>query len=321
MIDTPLLDIIQRLRATITTGKLKDVVPKTDYIMISCPHHKGGREAHPDCGVYIGDNPSKTYGFVHCFACGWAVSFVAFVQECFESSEAFAKHWLISNYGKIITNKVCLGDHINLDKASRVNQVNDFDLSLMSTWCPYLAQRGLSRATCTKFNVKYDAAHRQVVFPCYDIEDKLVMFARRSIDTKIFYMDENVEKPVYCLNHIIKNQIKAAIITEGPFDCLTAYEYGFPAIATLGTPSLNQISHINNSCITTLYTMFDNDEAGQKFTEFLKKRISKRILIIEVKIPQGKKDINDLTKVEFLTAINNAKQNDKIVLKSAKKVV
>ena len=321
MIDTPLLDIVQRLKVTITTGKLKDVNPKTDYIMVSCPHHKDGREAHPDCGIYIGNDTKKTYGFVHCFACGWAVPFLTFVQECFESTEAFAKRWLISNYGKPIKAQVSLGDSIKLNQVDKNNILDSANLDSMNSWCPYLAQRGISKATCIKFNVKYDSTQRQVVFPCYDVQDNLVMFARRSIDSKIFYMDKNVEKPVYCLNNIVKNNIKTAVITEGPFDCLTSYEYGFPAIATLGTPSIEQITQINNSCITTLYTMFDNDDAGRKFTEFLKQRLNKRILIIEVKIPQGKKDINDLTKDEFIKAITSAKQNDKIDLKFAKRVV
>ena len=53
--------------------------------------------------------------------------------------------------------------------------------------------------------------------------------------------------------------------------------------------------------------MFDNDEAGQKFTEFFKRYVSKRILVLEVKIPNGKKDINDLTRDEFYNALKNAK--------------
>ena len=321
MIDTPIIDILHKLKVTINTGKLKDIVPKNDYIMVTCPHHKDGKEARPDCGIYIGDDQARTYGFAHCFACSWAVDFVRFVQECFESSEAYAKNWLITNYGKLIKTRVSLGQPINLNKSNTVKVLDSDQLNNFASWCPYLLKRGISRATCNKFNVKYDAEHRQVVFPCYDETGRFVMMARRSIDSKIFYMDKNVEKPVYCLDNIIANNIKTAIITEGPFDCLSANEYGFPAIATLGTPSIDQIAKINKSCINTLYLMFDNDDAGKNFTEFLKSKLDRRILTIEVKIPQNKKDINDLTKDEFITAIKNAKQNDKISLKFTKKVV
>lgn len=318
VIDTPLIDIINRLRVTITNGKLKDVVSKTEYIMVTCPHHKDGREARPDCGIYIGEDQARTYGFAHCFACSWAVDFVTFVKECFESSEDYAKKWLISNYGKLAKNRISLGAPINIAKKVAIKTIDTEVLDDMASWCPYLAKRGISRATCTKFGVKYDAEKRQVVFPCYDEQGRFIIMAKRSVDTKFFHMDDGIEKPVYCLNNIIANNIKTAVITEGPFDCLSANEYGFPAIATLGTPSLDQIRKINASCISTLYLMFDNDDAGKKFTEFLKARLNKRILLIEVKIPFGKKDINDLSKDEFITAIKNARKNDKISLKISK---
>ena len=321
LIEAPIIDILQRLRVSIKTDKLKDIIQKTDYIMVTCPHHKDGRESHPDCGIYIGEDSKKTYGFVHCFACNWAVNFVTFVQDCFESSEAFAKKWLIDNYGRLINSTTSIGDTIKIDKKTNIKVIDSSQLDTFATWCPYLSKRGISRATCNRFNVKYDAEHRQVVFPCYDITGRLIMLVRRSIDNKIFYMDKGVEKPVYGLDKVVEANIRTVLITEGPFDCLSANEYGFPAIATLGTPSIEQINEINKSCITTIYTMFDNDSAGKKFTEFLKTRLDKRILVVEVRIPQGKKDINDLTKEEFINAIENAKKFDTIKLKFTKKVV
>jgi hypothetical protein len=125
------------------------------------------------------------------------------------------------------------------------------------------------------------------------------MMPRRSIDYKTFYLDYDMEKPVYCLDFIQKNHYSTAIITEGPFDVLTAYSYGYPAIGTFGNPSDYQIDQINKSCITVLYTMFDNDDAGRKFTRLVKSKLDKRILVVEVKLPEGKKDINDLSFEEF----------------------
>ena len=53
--------------------------------------------------------------------------------------------------------------------------------------------------------------------------------------------------------------------------------------------------------------MFDNDEAGRKFTRTLKNRLDKRILVVEVKLPDGKKDINDLEFEEFENILKIAK--------------
>lgn len=75
----------------------------------------------------------------------------------------------------------------------------------------------------------------------------------------------------------------------------------------LGTPSDSQIEQINRSCITTLYLVFDNDEAGRKFNKLFHKRISSRIFLVDVNIPSPYKDINDLDKETFLKIISNSK--------------
>jgi DNA primase len=135
------------------------------------------------------------------------------------------------------------------------------------------------------------------------------MMPKRSIDTKTFYLDKEVEKPVYCLDYIMKNQFKTALITEGPFDCLTAYSYGYPAIATWGNPSPEQINAINRSCLKTIYLAFDNDQAGQRFSRILKSGLSSRILIKEVQLPSHRKDLNDLTFEEFTKVMETAKKS------------
>ena len=136
------------------------------------------------------------------------------------------------------------------------------------------------------------------------------MMPRRSIDYKTFYLDRDVEKPVYCLDFVQKHNYSTVIITEGPFDVLTAYTYGYPAIGTFGNPSDYQIDQINKSCITVLYAMFDNDEHGKKFTRFLKNKLDKRILVVDVKFPEGKKDINDLSLEEFQNILKSAKNSN-----------
>ena len=132
------------------------------------------------------------------------------------------------------------------------------------------------------------------------------MIPKRSIDTKSFYLDKELEKPVYCLDYINKNNYKAAIITEGPFDCLTGWEYGFPTCATWGQPSPYQIEQLNKSSINVLYLAFDNDEAGQRFSRQIKRSLDKRILIKEVQLPPGRKDINECSKEEFVACMQKA---------------
>lgn len=299
-------DVVEKLRMVLTNGKLREVKEKNEDLVVTCPFHDGGHEATASCFV------RKSDGVFHCFSCDTKGSFLKFVAGCFGSNEDYAKQWLSSNFDcEISKSFIQLDPPIVLGK--NLIKTNKLDPSILDTylpWHPYLGQRKLSKETCEKFNVKYDPKYRQVIFPCYDAHGDLVMMPKRSIDTKTFYLDKNQEKPVYCLNYIIKDNIRQAIITEGPFDCLTSWEYGYPAIATLGRLSDYQISQINKSCLNIIYAMFDNDVAGRSFLETLKKKLDKRILVIDVQIPNNKKDINELSKQEFWQALEKAKNSE-----------
>ena len=66
IIDKPIIDILYDIQGQLTNGKLKDIKPQGDYIMITCPVHSGGHEAHPDSGIYVGNDYSKGFGYIHC---------------------------------------------------------------------------------------------------------------------------------------------------------------------------------------------------------------------------------------------------------------
>ena len=311
VINKPVEEVLNLLRLSLTNGKLKDIENKGDNILVTCPHHDGGHEHTPACNIYIGNDTKLPYGYFNCFVCGEKGSFLKFVAECFDAPESYAKSWLLKNFGgELIAKNLFMGDPIILNRNKGVKKhLDESILDEYQTWTPYLAKRKLSREICELFKVRYDPKYRQVIFPAYDINGKLVMMTKRSIDTKTFYLDKDVEKPVYCLDYIMKNNIKTALITEGPFDCLTGWEYGFPTVATFGKISDYQIEQLNKSCLTVLYAAFDNDTAGRSFTETLKKKLTKRIIIIETKFPANKKDINDLSKEELQEVVKNARNS------------
>ena len=317
IINTPIEKVLAKLKLSLTNGKLKDIEIPTgsgDNIVVTCPHHAGGHESEPACNIYIGDDEDIPYGFFRCWVCNEQGDFTKFVAECFDSSLEYAKEWLITHFDAQAYNKINLGEDIDFTKAKLKNCRRNYQtmdksiLNKLQPWHPYLAQRKLSREICEYFQVKYDPFYRQIVFPCFDEFGNLIMLPRRSIDTKTFYLDKGVEKPVYCLDYIIKNNIKTVIITEGPFDCLTCYEYGYPAIATLGRLSDYQIDQIIRSGIRVLYLMFDNDSAGAAFAKTLKEKLAYKhsgILVVDTKFPQNRKDINELSREEFYNILQN----------------
>lgn len=311
VINKPIEEILTLLKLSLTNGKLKDIENKGDDILVTCPHHDGGHEKTPACNIYIGNDTKLPYGYFNCFVCGEKGSFLKFVAECFDAPESYAKAWLLKNFGgELVAKNLFMGEPIVLNRNKGIKKhLDESILDQYQTWNPYLAKRKLSREICELFKVRYDPKYRQVIFPAYDMKGNLVMLAKRSIDVKSFYLDKDVEKPVYCLDYVMKNNIKTVLITEGPFDCLTGWEYGFPTIATFGKISDYQIEQINKSCINIIYAAFDNDAAGRSFLETLKRKLTKRIIVIETKFPVGRKDLNDLTKEELQEIIKNARNS------------
>ena len=311
VINKPIEEILTLLKLSLTNGKLKDIENKGDDILVTCPHHDGGHEKTAACNIYIGNDTKLPYGYFNCFVCGEKGSFLKFVAECFDAPESYAKAWLLKNFGgELIAKNLFMGEPIVLNRNKGIKKhLDESILDQYQTWNPYLAKRKLSREICELFKVRYDPKYRQVIFPAYDMKGNLVMLAKRSIDVKSFYLDKDVEKPVYCLDYVMKNNIKTVLITEGPFDCLTGWEYGFPTIATFGKISDYQIEQINKSCINIIYAAFDNDAAGRSFLETLKRKLTKRIIIIETKFPANKKDVNDLSKEELQEIIKNARNS------------
>lgn len=324
VIEKPLIEVINTLRLHLTNGKLKDIKFSngSDDIVVTCPHHDFGHENVPDCNIYVGDDNTIQYGFCHCFACGFKAPFTKFVAECFEKSEAYAKEWLITNFGVECKNRIFLGDPIDIKRSTNTNN-HYYDKSILEkfqSYCPYLQKRNISLTTCKELQIKYDPITRTVIFPCFDLQDNLIMMPSRSIDFKRFTLDKDVDKPVYCLNEIIKRGITDVVLTEGPFDVATSWTYGMPAIGTMGTVSDSQIDLINKSGLRHIYLMFDNDDAGKRFTEKLIKRLKKTILYTVVNIPEPYKDINNLSKEQFWNCLDKAKQNDKINILKKKNV-
>ena len=312
IIDTPLYEVVLQLKMALNNGKLREIKSwheGEDNIVVTCPRHSGGHEAHAAMNIYVGNSSKVRYGYCKCWACDFQCSFTKFVAECFECSEDFAKKWLISKFGTLSTISVLMDDEIVLKTKKASARLPGSCLDNLQSWHPYLAERKLSREVCELFKVKYDPVTSQIVFPCFDTAGNIIMAPRRSIVYKNFYLDKEQDKPVYCLDYIINNNIKTAMVCEGPFDVLTCYTYGYPAIGTWGNPSPSQIDAINKSSIRVLYLAMDNDAAGRRMANTIKAGLDPRIIIKYVQWPNGKKDPNELSYEEFQKVMTEAKNS------------
>ena len=93
------------------------------------------------------------------------------------------------------------------------------------------------------------------------------------------------------------------IIAESCFNVLTSYVYGVPALGLLGTGSGSQLDVLKTLGVSEFVIGTDNDEAGDKGANRIRKALSQVAIIRRMYLPEGK-DINDLTKDEFWEIFN-----------------
>ena len=300
LIDAPIMEILKDLKSECTNGKLSYIDRKQGkWIRVSCPFHSDGLEKNASAGVYNGDDPKIEKGTLHCFTCSTYVPLYKVVASCLECSDENAKKWLLKRYGGARVEENIELKPITLNEKAKIEYLNESLLDSMQSWHPYMAKRKLTQEVCNRFKIKYDPVTECIVFPVYDIKNKLVMITKRSVNSKEFYIDEDKEKPIYLLNEIKNKDYKTVIVCESQINALTAWSWGYPSIATFGTGiSPYQFKILNKSGIEHYILALDADNAGYKGIRRFYKYIRKDVIIDVVEIPKGK-DVNDLTKEEF----------------------
>lgn len=154
-----------------------------------------------------------------------------------------------------------------------------------------LAQRGLDLATAEGLGLLAEGREPfagRVLIP--DLNDGRATWftGRRLDDREPRYLNLRVEKPI--LGH---GQVDgdAVILVEGPFDWLTAIEWGFAAAALLGT-RVSDRAEQQLGRFEQVYLALDNDEAGQQAAAELAGRLGHRA--IRVHLPPGVHDVSSL---------------------------
>ena len=297
VISNDIYKILKKVKLSIHSNKLKDMKSNGDNLIVSCPFHKNGLENHASCNVFANKSGSIPVGTYHCFSCGAKGSLPEFINACFDESGDFGKNWLIDNFAEAFIESINIDNSIskNIDKK---NYLNSDILDNYKYFHPYMFKRKLTEDIIRKFSIGYDEKTDCIVFPVWDDKDNLLFLTRRSVNIKFFKIDSDVEKPVYLLNFIKKENIKEVIICESQINALTAWTWGYPAVALFGTGTKYQYDILKKSGIKHYILCLDGDDAGYNGTRKLIKNLPKDSIIDVKKMIKGK-DINDLTKEEF----------------------
>ncbi len=149
----------------------------------------------------------------------------------------------------------------------------------------------------------YDAFRGRILFPIFDLQQRVVGFGGRVIRGGEPKYLNSPESSVYHKGEILyglqvaKGYIPekdCVMIVEGYFDLLTLHEFGLKhSVATLGTALTTQHIRILKRYTKNLITVFDADEAGvqaslRALPLFLEEEVSgKTILLPEGEDPDG----------------------------------
>ena len=306
---TPILadvsDIIEKLRLQLWDNNihLLQNVRDTPYnVMVCCPYHKGGQEKRPSAGI------SKLDGTFHCFACGEVHSLPELISYCLGYTDdimgAEGFQWLLKNF---VTVEVEVREDVVLDFSRNPVRfvkpsVSDEELDSYRVYHPYMWKRKLTPEVVGIFDIGYDSKTDCLTFPVRDVSGKTLFIARRSVKTKYFNYPSGVEKPVYGLYELslLPKYPKEVIICESMIDALTCWSYGADAVALNGLGNDLQFKQLNEMPCRKFILATDNDDAGRRARKVLRDHLHNKI-ITELQLPEGKKDINDLTEDEFLS--------------------
>lgn len=306
-------DIIDNLKSVLAAKGIQrfyKTIDTPDNTMICCPFHKDGQEKKPSMGIL------KKDGTCHCFACGWVGSLSELISNVFGYDDfgRYGEKWLLKNYVSIeIENRQDIDLDLSRKKKTnkkKVDYVSEEELDTYRYTHPYWAKRGITDEYIIElFDLGFDAKTNCITFPIRDIEGRCLFVARRNVQTKFFNYPKGVEKPLYGLYELLVEQDKYSdvniqayydeiIVCESMIDALTCWQYGKYAVALNGLGNDLQFKQLRDLPCRTLIIATDNDEAGMKARERISKNVKNKILKQYI-FPEGKKDINDLSKEEF----------------------
>lgn len=295
---------------------LHSIKPVNDNIMISCPSHKSGQERKPSCGVSLIDSYANgkltPAGTVHCFTCGYTADLTSFISFCFGYNDGglYGNNWIKSKYRTTLIEPTRTLD-INITRDNALIGYQTIPNSILdnySYYCKYLADRGIDKEICAKFNIGCSPTEMIITLPVKDLKGDVKFIQTRSINSKFYMIPPGIRKTDFLFGGyecIIENS-KIVWIVESIFNALTLWQLGIPAVALLGTGGGKQYDLLKRLPAREYVIALDNDDAGRKGTDKIIQKLhnTKLLKVLQYKYDDTR-DINDLGSDVLSLAIKN----------------
>lgn len=273
-----------------------------DDLMVTCPFHKHGQESKPSAGI------NKETGMFHCFTCGEAMPIEVLVSRLLYGSydKKQGIEWLKARY---LDTEFYVRPGLPMPGRKKYippEYITESELDSYRWVHPYMYKRHLTDEIIDKFDIGYDKETQCLTFPVWDVAGNCVFVARRSVNTKYFNYPSGANKPVYLLN-FCKNE-KCVFVCESFLNATNLWSWGYKAVALIGTGSDYQYNILNKTGIRKYILCLDPDNAGRRGEQRFIDNINANIEIVHM--PEGK-DVNDLTKEQFLECFQRRTKVDR----------
>lgn len=285
---------------------------KNNRLVLTCPYHKDGQEKRPSANILLEDKGKLFAGFFHCYTCGKSTDLYTLISEILYNKNDFGfsgEKWIYRKLGinqivNIEQDMQAIIDTLSIDKYKKIKKdyITEQELDSYRYTHPYLYERGISDEVIEKFDIGYqkDYLHNNrkyevITIPIKDKLGRVETILRRTILGKRYFIEKNTIKGLFG-RYELKNKIGGVvIITEGIFDALSLWSWGYEAIALQGLGTSEQIKELEK--IPRIFAVcFDGDSAGREAS----KKIMKQCKSIFYNIEMWKGyDINDITKDDF----------------------
>lgn len=230
------------------------------------------------------------------------VSLLAYLrQEEYQDTEVY----LFQAYHIMLEDVEALQLKMDLQQESTVEATYEWfkDFPQLQFRHSYLARRGITKEVQRLFCIGFDKEHHAVAMPWFNSDKKVINVKFRSILYKqFFYLQDGqlTRNYVYGLPQCKALGYKDVVIVESEIDCMYLWSNGIPAVA-MGHAGINknQIQLMLNAGIETVTFASDNDEAGERFRNEMRKKLPKLFTCYELEIPYMYKDVNDIPQREL----------------------